>query len=165
MNIIHLQPLGQVDKNILEFLMHRISSIWDVKLSPPIEVPKRAYNPARRQFDGSQLLSALPDTHEIVMGITEEDAYVEGLNYIFGLASGNKALISLKRLRPEFYGLKEDGEQFKLRALKEAMHELGHVFGVGHCSDVRCVMHFSNSISDTDYKDWRYCRLCSTRLS
>jgi archaemetzincin len=165
MNTIHLQPLGSVDENVLEFLIQRLSSIRDVMISPPLDVPKLAYNPARRQFDASRLLSALPDTQDIVLGITEEDAYVEGLNYIFGLASGNKALISLKRLRPEFYGLKEDGEQFKLRALKEAMHELGHVLGLGHCPDRRCVMHFSNSISDTDYKDWRYCRQCLAKLS
>jgi archaemetzincin len=163
--IIHLQPIGGVDKKAIEFLMQRLSSIWDVELRPPLELPEGAYDPARRQFNGSRLLCALPSTSEIFLGITEEDAYAQGLNFIFGLASGNKALISLKRLRPDFYGTKEDGEWFKLRALKEAMHELGHLLGLGHCPDRRCVMHFSNSISDTDYKDWRYCPLCSARLS
>ncbi|HIC98260.1 MAG TPA: matrixin family metalloprotease, partial [Pyrodictiaceae archaeon] len=47
------------------------------------------------------------------------------------------------------YGLPADKELFKLRALKEAMHEIGHVLGLLHCTDKRCVMHFSNSIIDT----------------
>lgn len=162
---IHLLPIGHIDENIIEFLMQRISSIWDVELEPPMEVPIRTYNAARGQFDGSLMLQMLPDMSDAVLGITAEDAYVEGLNFIFGLASGNRALISLNRLRPGFYGLQKDEDQFLLRALKEAMHELGHVFGLGHCPDKRCVMHFSNSIRDTDYKDWRYCQLCTARLA
>ncbi len=162
---IYLQPLGLVDEEVLEFLVQRISSIWNVELNPPLEVPPRAYDPARRQFVGSVLLRALPDEGDAVLGITEVDAYENNLNFIFGLASGNTALISLNRLRPEFYNLPEDRELFKLRALKEAMHELGHVSGLPHCPDRRCVMHFSNSIQDTDYKDWRYCSLCAARLA
>ena len=95
--------------------------------------------------------------------LTEVDTYVEGLNFIFGLALGKKALISLKRLKPDFYGSPDDDELFELRVLKEAMHELGHVFGLNHCSNRKCVMHFSNSIWDTDVKDWRYCGNCLGR--
>jgi archaemetzincin len=161
---IYLQPLGPVDPGVLDDLMQRISAIWEVVRSPPLKLPPDAFNAARGQFDGSLLLKSLPD-NDIVLGVTEADAYVEGLNFIFGLALGNKALISLQRLRPEFYGSPRDEELFRLRAFKEAMHELGHVFGLGHCPDPRCVMHFSNTLMDTDRKGWRYCKLCAARLS
>lgn len=162
---IIVQPIGHIDKGIIEFLVQRISSIRDTGKNPIIEIPKDAYDPNRGQLDGDLLLQALPDIGDITLGVIDEDLYVNGLNFIFGLAMGNKAIISLYRLRPEFYGRPKDESLFKLRALKESIHELGHVFGLGHCPDRRCVMHFSNSIADTDYKDWRYCRSCASRLS
>jgi len=161
---IVIQPIGHIDKSIVEFLTQRISSVLDTGLNPPIAIPKDAYDSDRRQFEGSLLLQALPDKGTIMLGVIDEDTYVNGLNFIFGLACGNKAIISLYRLRPEFYGSPKDEDLFKLRALKESMHELGHVFGLGHCPDRRCMMHFSNSILDTDYKDWRHCRSCAARL-
>lgn len=162
---IYLQPLGHVSQDIPDFLRQSISAIWEVEVMPPQGLPQEAFNPARSQFDGSLLLRSLQGTKGIILGVTEADVYVEGLNFIFGLAFGNKALISLKRLRPEFYGAPHNEELFKQRAQKEAMHELGHVVGLDHCPDRRCVMHFSNSIADTDYKGVQHCKHCSARLS
>jgi archaemetzincin len=48
--------------------------------------------------------------------------------------------------------------------VKEAVHELGHMFGLDHCSDLRCVMHFSNSLADTDRKGRDFCPSCRARL-
>jgi archaemetzincin len=162
--MVHLQPIGPIDPEILNFLMRSLSSHYPTELLPPIEVPQNAYDKTRGQFNGSEILEALPEMEEAVLGITEEDVYVDGLNFIFGLASDRRAMIALRRLRPEFYGLPEDNDLFKCRVLKEAVHELGHVFGLDHCRDRNCVMYFSNSILNTDFKDWRYCGLCEWNL-
>jgi archaemetzincin len=162
--MIFLQPIGQVDPDVMGFLKESLSSFWNTETLNLVEIPPEAYNEARRQYDGSALLKALSERKEAVLGVTEVDAYVGDLNYIFGLASGKRAMISLKRLRPEFYGSPEDEDLFKLRALKEAVHELGHVFGLNHCKDMNCVMYFSNSIRDTDFKDWRYCGQCEWKI-
>jgi len=52
-----------------------------------------------------------------------------------------------------------------VRAVKEAVHELGHTFGLDHCSDPRCVMHFSNMLADTDRKGREFCPSCRARLA
>jgi archaemetzincin len=46
------------------------------------------------------------------------------------------------------------------RTLIEAVHELGHLQGLGHCPDRRCVMHFSNCLLDTDRKQPDFCSRC-----
>jgi len=101
-----------------------------------------------------------------VLGILDVDLYTEGLNFIFGQAdlSGRLALISIIRLRQEFYGLKPDEEIFRKRVIKEAVHELGHTLGLRHCHDSYCVMHFSNSLRDTDIKSENFCRIHSEEV-
>ncbi|MCJ7444769.1 MAG: archaemetzincin family Zn-dependent metalloprotease [Methanotrichaceae archaeon] len=158
--MIFLQPIGQVNDDILNFLKHSLSFLWPTEILPQVDIPKDTYNKNRGQHEGSALLDTLQVKGDAVLGVTEVDTYVEDLNFIFGLALGRKALISLKRLKPDLYGSPDDEELLKLRALNEAVHELGHVFGLTHCPNRRCVMHFSNSIWDTDIKDWRYCRSC-----
>ena len=101
-----------------------------------------------------------------MLGIADVDLYVPGLNFVFGQAEppGKAALISLRGLRQEFYGLPPDKELFAKRAIKEAVHELGHTYSLGHCRDARCVMYFSNSLWDTDRKLALLCDDCRNKL-
>ena len=79
--------------------------------------------------------------------------------------AGQGALISLRRLRQEFYSLPGDNDLFLERALKEAVHELGHTYGLDRCPDPTCVMHFSNSLRDTDLKGPNLCPVCQEKVS
>jgi archaemetzincin len=47
---------------------------------------------------------------------------------------------------------------------KETLHELGHILGLEHCPNPRCVMSFSNSIYDVDRKEARFCEMCKKKL-
>jgi len=163
--MILLQPVGTVDRGLIKTLEQGIASIFGAaEVGPATRVPASAYVRERDQFDGEKILYDLSLEGEVTLGITEVDIFVKGLNFVFGLADDRRALISLRRLRQEFYELQEDGPLLELRALKEVVHELGHVFGLAHCPERRCVMYFSNSILDTDFKDWRYCRGCAEIL-
>lgn len=99
-----------------------------------------------------------------VLLVTDKDLYAAGLNFVFGLAWRGVAVISNHRLRPEFYGHPQDRKLYLERVIKEAVHEIGHLHGLTHCGDRSCVMAFSNSILDTDRKDWKLCRKCLAKL-
>jgi archaemetzincin len=128
----------------------------------------QAYNPERKQYLSSELLCALGRAarSERVVGIADVDLYAPRLNFVFGeadMASGT-AVVSLYRLRPEYYGLVGDEVVLLERATKEIVHELGHTFGLGHCPNSGCVMHFSNSLADTDVKELFFCSKCRPRI-
>ena len=168
---ITLQPIGQIENIILNKLQSRIFSVFGcpVKVNNPIPVPGEAYIQLRDQYLSDTFLEVLKQYKQKqykVLGITEVELFTNGLNFLFGQADSKHsvAVVSLHLLRQEQYGLAPDETLFIDRAVKEAIHELGHTFGIGHCSDTSCVMHFSNSLSDTDYKETYFCSHCRPKL-
>ena len=75
------------------------------------------------------------------------------------------ALVSLARLRQDFYGLPPDAPLLRERAAKEAVHELGHTFGLVHCPDAFCSMSLSSNIQQVDSKSGGLCPACSARIA
>jgi archaemetzincin len=132
-----------------------------------ISVLADAYDARRAQYSAEMILAQLSsEDADRVLGIVDLDLYVPELNFVFGLAdrAGRRAVIALPRLRQSFYGARDDEALFLARAVKEAVHELGHTCGLGHCLDRRCVMAFSNSLADTDHKGEQFCTRCAARL-
>src|ERR671921_1432571 len=131
--------------------------------------PTHLFDKARKQWISDSLLDWLlesnePDITTKVLAICNFDAYSDELNFAFGEAhlGGRVAAIYLPRLREEFYVRKSDTNKlFKQRVIKEAVHELGHAFGLTHCEKSKCVMHFTNSLQDTDIKDHKFCERCA----
>jgi len=101
----------------------------------------------------------VPETGLVILDV---DAYSSGLNFVLGEAFPHRRLAALylSRIKEEYYGLKPNTEFLYERMVKECIHELGHIFGFNHCPDMLCVMHFSNSLSDTDFKTKSFCRVC-----
>ncbi|MCW3140966.1 MAG: hypothetical protein N2V72_02125 [Methanophagales archaeon] len=121
---------------------------------------KGAYNANRGQYDASILLSYLikdrgistATESSLCLWIVSDDIYVKGMNFVFGVAQpGRAAVLSIHRL--------DSLDLIK----KEAIHELGHVFGLPHCTNY-CVMQFSNSLYEARMKPDRLCNKCSILL-
>lgn len=173
---IYLVPVGIIDNKIIEELEVELSKSLPlprkIKIASSKRIPESAYNSSRNQYRASLILKDLskkivinPENERSIF-IVDVDLYEEGLNFVFGLAEPNTGMciISLARLRNEFYGLKPNEKLFLNRVLKEAVHELGHTFGLFHCSNPECAMYFSNSLPDTDRKDSAFCPICSKRF-
>jgi archaemetzincin len=158
MSII-LVPVGKVNPGEIRLLRESLQGTFptDVAIGKGVPVPVAAWNPVRSQCDAEMVLGSLPVPREDpgrdrVLGIAGVDLYLPGMNFVFGIADRRNALISLCRLTQSFYGRPEDLRLFRRRAVVEAVHELGHTFGLTHCGNPLCVMHFSNTIADTDRK-------------
>ena len=168
---VRLVSVGSLPPAMLGFLQEGVGRELGAAVRMGGNLPLPASCPeGLSQYPGAPFLAALaaarPPGDEVILGVTGVDLAAPGLNFVFGLADprNRTAVISLARLYPEFYGQPRDPRLFTARAVTEAVHELGHLMGLGHCPDQACVMFFSNSLADTDMKGPGVCRLCREKL-
>ena len=168
---IEIIYFGQIENFVLDYLKENLSKVFDaqVYVGEARDSPEYAYNKKRNQYLSSVILTnlaRLKAQDKKILAIINKDLYVPELNFVFGEADplNGICIISLVRLRQSYYGLLEDRDMFLQRTLKEAVHELGHLFNLGHCPKPKCVMYFSNSLLDTDRKDYNFCDNCKKSL-
>jgi archaemetzincin len=73
-------------------------------------------------------------------------------------------VVSVHRLRQEFYGLPADSGVLRERLVREAVHELGHTFALRHCDDWQCAMASSSSVEAIDLKGPALCPMCRAKI-
>ena len=141
-----------------------------VKTMQNLEIPEGSYEKKRNQYYSTKILKTIledvPSDAVKMLGVIDKDLCIPILTFVFGEAQlgGTAALVSLTRLRQEFYGLDGDPAVFYERIHKESLHELGHTYGLVHCSSVDCLMYLSNTVMDVDKKGRIFCRSCQEAL-
>ncbi len=129
-----------------------------------------AFDPGRKQYNSSQLLLGLKNLlsprADKYLAVIDLDLFIPILTFVFGEAQldGPMAIVSTFRLHPEFYGLPKDDLLVLQRLEKEAIHELGHTFGLRHCPDYQCVMTASTEVEEIDLKGMEFCPDCGAAL-
>ena len=169
--LIYLLPIKEVNTKYFDQISKVLKKVFNIpcRISSPTEKPEYAYNSKRNQYNASLILNEVysnaPKDDSKILGITDLDLYTRGLNFVFGQAQlgGKCAIISTFRLNPKFNNT-EKNEPLLKRTIKEAIHELGHTFGLDHCSNKRCVMSFSNDLERADYKSLEFCQKCLAKL-
>lgn len=172
MNTVHLLPVGNVNGNLLEELRESLPKSIGVAcdIVPYLLDPIPSYHAERQQFHSSELLLR---TQRLVrskdwrlLAVANVDLYIPILKFVFGEAQigGPCALVSIFRLRQEFYGLERDDGLLRQRLLKESIHELGHTLDLHHCGDYRCAMASSHSVEWIDLRAAALCESCHLKI-
>jgi len=167
---IRVQPVGEaVALEILDNLAADLAIAFRTSChvdAAPLEA-EFALDAGRLQFHSTAILARLIETAPLepgarILGVTDRDLYVPVLTFVFGEAQlgGHAALISLHRLREEFYGLPPSGALLRERIVKEAVHELGHTLGLRHCPNWWCVMASAHAVEKLDLKSRDFCAAC-----
>lgn len=173
MSSILIVPVPPSDMRKVNALVSPVQSTFGLSVhvnSSNTVDPSFAFDLYRNQYNSTSIISALIRQFEKhdgkVLGITSVDFFVPVLTYVFGEAQldGPIAVVSSYRLDDTLYGLPSNPTLLHERLVKEAVHELGHTFGLIHCHDYRCVMHSSTAVEEIDVKSERFCPACEDQL-
>ncbi len=171
---INLVPVGAVPHIVPRVIAAHLSGYLDleVEILPALKHPRYAYHQIRCQYDAGSIincLAAIPmEQDSKIIGVLDLDLFVPLFTHCLGEAqqAGRCAVISLFRLRN--YRQPSDPStppNVLERAAKIALHELGHLFGLLHCDDHKCLMHFSSESEELDRLGFYFCRYCVQFIS
>ena len=184
--VIYLKKIGDIDHIILTKLQKDLEKQLK-KFIDSVEVltnifplDNSEFRVERNQYDGTTLLKRFEQhiknkNYPNTLGVLNRDIFSlnksnEPTRYVFGIArkiknldSTRVALISIIRLKEDFYDRRRKKRKERKRILKEAVHELGHTFSLEHCKNY-CVMQYSNSLAEADEKPAKLCQVCSEKL-
>ena len=164
--------LGAVPELALKVVTAHFSAYLNllVEILPGLEEPHHAWDPRRRQYDAGKIIAALHaepcGDHDKLVGIVNVDLFVPIFTHVFGEAKvgGRCAVVSLHRLRGSPDGSLVPFSVVLERAAKVALHEAGHLFGLLHCMDERCLMRFTGDLPVLDRTPFNLCRYCTVFL-
>jgi archaemetzincin len=166
-------PLGEVAEIVPKVIAAHISAYFHLSavVLAPRPLPAAALDSRRLQYDVGRLLTAmsrLPDSGcDKIIGVVNVDLFVPIFTYVLGEArqGGKYALVSLYRLAADHRVDASENSPFLERAAKVALHEIGHLFELVHCSDPLCLMYFSGGPDDLDQRPLQLCRYCRLFLA
>lgn len=172
MKKIYLVPMGNIDTDIVQSAS---LSLWhtfglEVIQISQLEIPPYSYDEKRKQYSSIEILRMLhktmPKEAFRVLALIDKDLFIPVLSFVYGHAQfeGKVGIVSIARLRQEFYGFRGDKKLLTIRMLKEITHETGHLFGLTHCNDTTCPMTLSTNIRALDKKGVSLCESCKLLL-
>ena len=146
--IIILQPIGNFSKTTLKFLEDSIPKFYTVKIviASPEAFPSNAYYASRKRYRADTIINWLkqikPDSARLIVALTNSDISttkgsikdygVMGLGFQPGVA----CVVSSFRLQNDH----PSQQLLQQRIFKTVVHEIGHNFGLPHCSNKNCIM-------------------------
>lgn len=164
----HLQlvPVGTVDDLAMTVVAAHLQALMglDTAIAMRQAAPENAYQRGRHQYDAWKIVQTLSGGHAgpaLVLGVTALDICTPILTFVFGESQlgGNTALVSLCRITAE------NRDLTYTRAAKIALHEVGHLLGIGHCRRPACLMTFTATIARLDDLNLWFCDACDVEVS
>ncbi|BCU76212.1 archaemetzincin [Luteolibacter sp. LG18] len=128
----------------------------------------------KRQWKSVDILGWLPpklpaDAYAL-LAVTMTDLYPDDAwNFVFGQASlsGRVGVFSFARYHPSWDGEPVGAKTETLvlgRAAKVLTHEMGHMFGLQHCTAYECNLNGANHLAEADATPMHLCPVCLRKL-
>jgi len=184
-HVIYLQPLGKfpADRSPpLEALRTYTAAFFqmEVKVLPALTPAESQFEPRKNPRSGQRqilagsviefLAARMPADGFCLLGVTMDDLYPEpSWNYVFGQASMSTGtgVYSFARYDPAFWG-EARGRDYRdvilRRSCKVLTHEIGHMFGLGHCIYFQCMLNGGNNLAEADASPQHACPVCLRKL-
>jgi archaemetzincin len=171
---IGVAPFGEVPDAALQGVAAFIRTHLHLEahLLAPFQNPANAYDQKRGQYNAAIILKtfkSMPFDEGLdkVIGVMNVDLFIPIFTHVLGEANegGRYALASLYRLNRAPNRVSASMDQVIERLIKVAIHELGHLFNLGHCMNKHCLMHYSGNLDDLDATTLTFCGYCSEFLA
>ena len=180
-DVIYVQPLGRFKPNetrVIKVAGEYLEAFYGLKVNQlkPKSLPAQLEEPEQRMIDypphrqirtgwvmDAVLKPELPRDAAAMVAFTNEDLYPDSsMYYVFGQASleDRVGVWSLYRLDDQ-----ADFNRFLSRTLKIAVHEVGHMFSMRHCTKYECVMSGTNHLAETDRRPMDACPECMAKIA
>lgn len=169
--MIIFQPLQFIDASILRYLEDSVEKFYPVEvvIAEKKNFPESFYYKPRSRYRADSTIKWLrnikPDSARSIVGITNEDISVnKGVHKDYGIMGlgykpGPSCVVSTFRLRKTITSQKH----FRQRLFKVVVHEMGHNFGLSHCSNETCIMVDAEGQMRLD-KEKELCERCKRKL-
>lgn len=165
-------PLGESDFFEFNRLAGHLASSFAcaVDILSGAKMPDEAYSPIRGQYFAMVILQKLEllrsSEREKIVALVDEDLYTADQAWVIGASDriAGTSVISLHRLRQEYFGYGEEEKILYRRVIKETVHQIGHLFGMRSCRNPRCAMYASERMQDIDAKREKFCDNCLRRI-
>jgi archaemetzincin len=176
MNSIILVLLSDINSHLVYALKSGLATTFNrqVEIRYKISNLDSAFDPVRNQYISPRLLSRLKrikrETGDRVLGVVDVDLYSPGYDFVYGEADviSGVATLSVYRLISDEQDIRLrvnfDFRVLEERAVREAIHELGHLYGLGHCRNPRCVMRTCTCLDEVDQAGNELCPSCDSKL-
>lgn len=181
--VIYIQPIGEytgTQQKIIALTADFSGRYYNLPVKISADLPLSAIPPGARRVHPSwgdkQILTTyvlenvlkpgLPSDAFANLGLTTSDLWPgEGWNFVFGQASLSERVGVWSIYRN---GDPEESEKSYrlclLRTLKTAVHELGHMFSMHHCTAYECCMCGSNNREESDRRPLHLCPECMAKV-
>lgn len=182
-SVIYIQPIGvftnrQHDVLVLsaDFLGRYYNRSVVVKPPMPVSAIPASARRKHPSWGMEQMLTThildrvlkpqLPDDAAVLLAMTTCDLWPgDGWNFVFGQASLRER-VGVWSIYRNGDPSKDDGE-FRLclmRTMKTAVHEIGHMFSMFHCTAWECCMCGSNNREESDRRPLWMCPECVAKV-
>jgi len=182
---IYIQPIGsftQAQRNAIKLTAEYMRAFYNlpVKLNAdrqlgnvPANLKRETGYPKNLQVRTSYFLEdvlpkLIPDDAAAFIAFTNVDLFPGDTWYfVFGQASVEKrvGVWSLYRLSDLVIEKDNAADRLLTRTIKISMHEVGHMFGLRHCTRYECLMSGTNSLAETDRRPLDNCPECMAKVA